>query len=113
MSGGKGKTSNAQHRTSNPESISPLTVECSSFAFATARQVGACHAEAFGVGGLSVRRFFSSSCRDDLPRLRFCGKISRRRWKLLSPATMDARAAEIETRCDLVGVIADRVQSSR
>ena len=32
----------------------PFGVECSSFAFATARQVSACHAEAFGVGGLDV-----------------------------------------------------------
>src|SRR5436309_15845772 len=35
-------------------------VECSSFAFATARQVSACHAEAFGVGGLGV---FLNRCR--------------------------------------------------
>ena len=33
------------------DSLSELDVERSSFAFATARQVDACHAEAFGVGG--------------------------------------------------------------
>lgn len=32
-----------------------LDVGCSSFAFATARQVGACQAEALGVGGWTVR----------------------------------------------------------
>src|SRR5206468_7159091 len=58
---------NTEHRTLNIDlrirpseldacsrTLSELDVGCSSFAFATARQASACHAEAFGVGGLGV-----------------------------------------------------------
>ena len=48
-----GLTSPGEKYLSPVGSASPLGVRRSSFAFATARQVDACHAEAFGVGGLN------------------------------------------------------------
>src|SRR5438874_11959694 len=55
-----------KHRISNRA----FCIGRSSFAFAPARQVGACHAEAFGVGGFGVRRsaFASISFLAAIPR---------------------------------------------
>jgi hypothetical protein len=49
----------------------PLDVECSSFAVATARQVSACHAEAFGVGGLDIERLLAALRPDRLSPLTY------------------------------------------
>ena len=46
--------------------------------------------------------------RDGFPRLRFCGKISRRRRQFFGAAAMDARAASIEAGRNLARTYAER-----
>ena len=64
-----------------------------SFTFATARRVSACHAEAFGVGGLCVRRWTFGVCVSSNAPFKHNATVADRRYRSKDYAPLSPMAS--------------------